>query len=324
MRLGTIGTNWITRKFVDAAHQDGFLKLTAVYSRKMETGEKLAAHYGVQNVYTDLQAMFDAVDVVYVASPINLHFQYTKAALLAGKHVICEKTAFSNLKEYEEIKKLREETGLFVMEAMRTTQNPNAKRIKDALQKIAPVRYAHLPYMQYSSRYDSYKKGEIFPVFDNAYSGGSLYDLGVYSLYLALYLFGLPKKMEFMAVKLDTGVAALDAMLLGYDSMIAVVSSGKICDNYEHCEIMGENGSIVLSHPGDVDKAVIKTKTGEELIVDQTYENDMFYEAKEFARILKEQDRKAEDALFVRTGEVIKILQEARKKENIVFGSEQA
>ena len=83
IRFAVIGTNWITRQFVDAAHETGKLKLTAVYSRSLEQAQSFSNDYLVEHLFTSLDEMAqsDAIDAVYIASPNSLHFPQTKLFL---------------------------------------------------------------------------------------------------------------------------------------------------------------------------------------------------------------------------------------------------
>ncbi len=76
IRFAVIGTNWITRQFVEAAHESGKYKLTAVYSRSLEQAQHFANDFSVEHLFTSLEAMAesDAIDAVYIASPNSLHF----------------------------------------------------------------------------------------------------------------------------------------------------------------------------------------------------------------------------------------------------------
>lgn len=83
IRFAVIGTNWITRQFVDAAHETGKYKLTAVYSRSLEQAQTFANDYPVEHLFTSLEAMAqsEAIDAVYIASPNSLHFPQTELFL---------------------------------------------------------------------------------------------------------------------------------------------------------------------------------------------------------------------------------------------------
>ena len=67
---------------------------------------------------------------VYVGTPHTLHYEVAKAALLAGKHVLCEKATTSNAYELRELLALAKEKNLFFMEAMWTRFQPIAKEVK--------------------------------------------------------------------------------------------------------------------------------------------------------------------------------------------------
>lgn len=72
IRFAVIGTNWITRQFVDAAHETGKFRLAAVYSRSLEQAQSFANDYPVEHLFTSLEAMAqsDAIEAVYIASEL--------------------------------------------------------------------------------------------------------------------------------------------------------------------------------------------------------------------------------------------------------------
>ena len=80
MKIGTIGTNFITDYILENIEKTEGLSCGAVYSRKEETGRKLADKYRISKVYTDLDQMLqdDSIDCIYIASPNSLHFEQAK------------------------------------------------------------------------------------------------------------------------------------------------------------------------------------------------------------------------------------------------------
>lgn len=83
IRFAVIGTNWITARFVDAAHESGKMKLAAVYSRKVEQAKEFGDNYNVTECFDNLEAMAasDQIDAVYIASPNALHYSQAKLFL---------------------------------------------------------------------------------------------------------------------------------------------------------------------------------------------------------------------------------------------------
>ena len=70
LKLGIIGTSWISHEFIKAAHQTGHYHLQAMYSRKMKTAQEFCEPYGAISCYTDVIDFLDSeLDVVYIASP---------------------------------------------------------------------------------------------------------------------------------------------------------------------------------------------------------------------------------------------------------------
>ena len=103
MNLGILGTGSIARTMAAEFAKVPAFHCAAVCSRQKATGEALARSFGIPKVYTDYDAMLTDPDIelVYIATPNSLHYAQTKAALLAGKNVLCEKPMATSAAEAE-------------------------------------------------------------------------------------------------------------------------------------------------------------------------------------------------------------------------------
>ncbi|HBP95906.1 MAG TPA: oxidoreductase, partial [Pantoea agglomerans] len=162
IRFAIVGTNWITRQFIDAAHETGAMKLCAVYSRSQQQAEAFIADYPCKQTFTSLEALAASpeIDAVYLASPNALHCQQALLFMSHGKHVICEKPLASNLAEVEQMIACAREHQVVLFEAFKTASLPNFLRLQQALPDVGKLRKALLNYCQYSSRYPRYLNGE--------------------------------------------------------------------------------------------------------------------------------------------------------------------
>lgn len=95
MKLGIIGTNWITDAFIEGAINSGEWALTAVYSRTEEKAHAFGEKYGELTYFTDVEEMgkSNVLDAVYIASPNALHFEHA-VSLLKNKNMSSLKNQF--------------------------------------------------------------------------------------------------------------------------------------------------------------------------------------------------------------------------------------
>jgi scyllo-inositol 2-dehydrogenase (NADP+) len=326
IRFGVIGTNFITVQLLDSMKGMPDFTLTAVYSRTEEKAKEFAAKYEAKFTFTNIgeMAKSDEIDAVYIASPNSFHASQSITFLKNGKHVLCEKPMASNTRELEEMQKVAKDNNVLLMEAMKTTLLPNFKSIQENLYKIGKVRRFFGSYCQYSSRYDSYKQGTILNAFNPVFSNGSLMDLGVYSLYPMVVLFGKPKEIKATAVMLDSGVDGGGSILLQYDEMDAVVLHSKINNSYLPSEIQGENGSILLDKMSTPNKVEIRYKDGTVESISQLQDKPfMYYEVEEFINLIK--SGKTESAInsFLHSKITAEIIDEARKQIGLVYPADQ-
>ena len=254
VRLATIGTNFITEYLLEASrHCTGFT-LEAVCSRNEQNAKAFAQKWGAKRYFTsvdDLAACPD-VDAVYIATPNFTHHEYAMKLLAAGKHVLVEKSAAANQREYQQMLALAEQKGLVCLEAIRIAFNPDLELIRQSLAELGKIRRVVLTCGAYSSRYDNFKKGIIENAFRPEMCNGALMDLGVYAINIMADLFGAPQKVNADVVKLENGLDAVLTATCTYPGMLATIFTSKVADNNNLSEIQGEDGlwsSVFAARP---------------------------------------------------------------------------
>lgn len=103
IRWGLLGASTIARERIVNAIRSNGGDVASVYSSDQERADEFADTLGIVRRTTDLGALFDHCDVVYVSSLNRLHHVHVLAAATAGKHVLCEKPLATNLDEAAEM-----------------------------------------------------------------------------------------------------------------------------------------------------------------------------------------------------------------------------
>lgn len=322
IRLGVIGTNWITERFLEAAKLVEEFSLTAVYSRTEEKAKGFAGKYGVHTIFTNLEEMAesDEIDAVYIASPNSHHSRQAVLFLDNKKHVLCEKPLASNAAEVKKMIDAAQKNEVLLMEAMKSTVMPNFESIEKNISKIGAIRRFSGSYCQYSSRYDAYKKGTVLNAFNPEFSSGALMDLGIYVIYPLVVLFGKPNKIQATGTLLESGADGQGTILLSYDEMEAVVMYSKITESNQPSEIQGEHGSILINKISGPEAVDIHYRDGsrESISVKQDMPS-MYYEVKEFVELIHQGKIESDKNSFANSLLTIEIMDEARKQIGIVF-----
>lgn len=317
LRFGIIGTGRISDWVLKGAAQDSRIKITAVCSRTAEAAQAFVDRNpfaGGARIYTSVEEMAadPDVDAVYVGTPNQTHCAYTKICLKAGKHVLCEKPLALNASEGREMIAAAGESGCLLMEAMVSTLNPNFRAVADRIDEIAPVRNYSSSFCQYSSKYEALKDGVVGTCFKPG-TAGAMRDVGVYTIYPLVCLFGRPARVSgrlrtFMTDEGETDVHG--TACLGYEGMDVTLTWSKICDSFLPTEIAGEKGNLILDEihiarkaeivPHSAPTSGLGPKPGRTVISDGLPYNEYYYEFKEFADLI-EQGRTESDINSLRT-----------------------
>ncbi|WP_111976870.1 Gfo/Idh/MocA family protein [Algibacillus agarilyticus] len=324
IRFAIIGTNFITDQFIDALQQVNGAKLQAVYSRTLETAQAFAQKHNAKQTFTDLKALAQSsdIDAVYIASPNSFHLTHAMTLMNAGKHVLCEKPLAVNSVQLQAMVECAKANNVTFMEALFTTHLPNYQQIKQYLPELGKIHRINASYCQYSSRYDKYLAGENPNTFNPEFANGSLMDLGIYTVFPVLDLFGKPDDIISTGIKLDSGVDGCGEMLLTYkkQALIAHLSHSKINHSVFHNEIQGEKASMVIEHISQLRSVKLHYKDGSEkdISVEQN-SNVMFYEVAHFVELILQQKIESPINTWQLSANVMKVLDKARQQQGITY-----
>jgi predicted dehydrogenase len=133
LRIGVIGAGGFGLCALQQFLQAPGVELAAIAGTHREAALAMGRRFGVADVVEPGIVLADAgIDLVYIATPPFLHFDHARAALLAGKHVICEKPLAMTVAEADELLALAEERGLLCVANLMQRYNP----LYDAVRRL--------------------------------------------------------------------------------------------------------------------------------------------------------------------------------------------
>ena len=321
IRFGVVGTNFITDWLIAGAKEDARFELVAVCSRTEERAREFAAKHSIPLTFTSLEEMAksDAIDAVYIATPNCTHAAYSILCMNHGKHVLCEKPLASNAREVQSMIDAAKRNGVALMEAMIATLNPNFDIIRKHIADVGTVRRYFGSYCQYSSRYDKYKEGIVLNAFKPELSNGSVMDIGVYTIYPMVALFGKPERITAQGVLLSTGVDGQGTATFRYPGIEASVAFSKIADSYLPGIIDGEKASLVIDKIQTPESVVLRNRQGSSELGVKFDHDIYYYEVAEFIDLIVDHKQQSEVNSWATSLATIEIIDEIRRQMGVEF-----
>jgi predicted dehydrogenase len=213
-RWGILGTGNIAGQFARGLRDCPRAVLAAVGSRSRQKARRFGQQFDVAHCHGSYQALVEdpSVDVVYVATPHSLHKDNMILALEAGKAVVCEKPLAMDCEQARQAVDLARRKNLFLMEAMWTKFLPPFVKLRQLLARgvIGDVRIVSA---DLGFRLDPDPRHRLF---DTNLGGGCLLDVGIYCIWLATTILGVPKKVSGEVFIGSTGVDEQETISLGY------------------------------------------------------------------------------------------------------------
>ena len=246
IRWGILGCGRIARKFAADLRLVADAELTAIASRNKETLELFAKDFPCRHLHNSYESLAanNEVDVIYVATPHSHHYEHTILCLNHDKAVLCEKAFAINTRQAKEMIKIAKERKVFLMEALWTKFLPHYKKLQELLeQKALGDIKSVLVNFGFKTTDQSPKR-----LFDPLLGGGTLLDIGVYNVFMAMSVLGKPDAIEATMTPSPTGVDEQIAVLFKYNSgAMAQLFSSFVTNLPIQAEINGTEGNITLT-----------------------------------------------------------------------------
>ncbi len=249
LNWGILATGRIAHTLASAIRQTPGNTLVAVGSRSQSAADEFANQYDGTRAYGAYSALLadKDVDVVYVATPHNDHASWCIEALLAGKHVLCEKPAGLNHAEVMAMVHAARTQQRFFMEAFMYRCHPQTRMVKALIDggAIGEVRHIEANFGYHTAVNPASR------LFSNALAGGGILDVGCYPVSLARLVQGSePESISAVGHLGSTGVDEWSSALLGFKSGVgAQIATGVQVNIDNTARISGSSGWIHLPNP---------------------------------------------------------------------------
>jgi len=248
VRFGILSTAAIAEHLIGPLRQSPLTEPVAVASRDGDRAAAWAARHGLPVSHASYEALLaDArVEAVYVPLPNGLHGAWTRAALEAGKHVLCEKPLTASAAEAHDLFALAAERGLVLAEAVMYRHHPQTAAIgRLVAERLGPLRALHAAFHYPIDGLD----GDVRARPELA--GGALRDLGVYCVSaLNLLAGGEPRtvvgRARLHAGGVDVGFAGLLSYAGGVEATFDCSMDGALSLGLT---VVGADGTLTVPNP---------------------------------------------------------------------------
>ena len=328
IKWGILGLGKIARKFAADLPHTGNSELVSVASRSRENAKQFATEFNAKNYYDDYTQLVNdrEVDVIYIATPHSHHYANTMLCLNASKPVLCEKAFAVNTREAKEMIALARSKKIFLMEALWTRFLPAHIKMREILKegligtpKSVLINFGFRPQEPIAPR-----------IYDPALAGGTLLDIGIYNVFIAMSVLGKPDAIDAQMTRASTGVDAQCSIVFNYkDGSIAQLFSTFLSDLSTEADIAGTNGRIRLTNRFYAPESKIEYYPGRietKQIIDTTEVSKGFgyqYEARHVAECIAAGKTESPMVTHDDTLNLMEVLDTIRKKAGIVYPADE-
>ncbi len=273
IKWGILSTAKIGReKVIPALQNSRNCEVTAIASRNLEKANQTASALNIPVAYGSYEELIrdPNIDVIYIPLPNHLHFDYTIAALKAGKHVLCEKPIALNQREARLInKEAAKYPELKIMEAFMYKFHPQWVKAKELVQKgiIGVIKNINTQFSYYNVDANNIRnKSDV--------GGGALMDIGCYCISFPRFLLD-KEPLSVVGNRIFDPIFKTDILTSGILFFEDDITANFTCSTkmfpYQRTNIIGETGRIDIDLPCNAPldtptKITIYTSNGEETL----------------------------------------------------------
>ena len=243
-RIGIVGCGLIAKRFVPEASFVSGVDIAGVYDIDVTIGKDFATANNISNSYASFDEMLNDVDAVYVSTPHLSHYEYSKRAITAGKHVLCEIPLVLEKEQARELYLLADEKGVVLMEANKTAHCPAFNHLmvmikSGAIGEVVDIEASLSRLLPDRSRRE----------FDAAQAGGSMYESAVYPLLPIFRLLGTEYSEMNLYSRMENGVDIYTKGVMRYPKAVCSFKLGLGVKTEGNLVISGTKGYAYVQAP---------------------------------------------------------------------------
>ena len=244
IRLGIVGTGRVAPRFLSEAKFVSGAEIVRAYNPIKEDADAFYKRTGIPVMTEDYNDFLGEVDAVFIASPNETHYEYAKASIEAGRHVLIEKPLSFTRHDSEILYKLAEDKNLVLMEGIKTAYCPGFGQMMNVAQsgRIGEIKDVEACFTRLAS--------EGSREATDAEYGGSFLEFGSYTLLPIMKLLGTDyKDISFHTIWGVDGVDKYTKAELFYDNAMATSKNGVAVKAEGNLVIAGTKGYILAPSP---------------------------------------------------------------------------
>lgn len=244
IKWGIVGLGNIAQQFASELQLIDSAELFAVASRNIDKAKEFANSFECSKAYGSYDEIFqdENIDILYIATPHDSHAALTIKALQNNKNVLCEKPLALHYSDVQEMIATAKKHKKFFMEAFWTRFNPSMRETLQHIQDgtIGEVKYVNADFSIKFENPDNTRMTDL------KLGGGALMDIGVYPLFLAYLILGVPKEILAKSNFHSSGADAQTSIIMQYENAQAVLHTSFLYTNTVEATITGTKGRINL------------------------------------------------------------------------------
>jgi predicted dehydrogenase len=327
IKWGILGAGHIAHKFAADLKLVAGAQLVAIGSRTQQAADDFGNEFDIKNRHSSYEALVNdlEVDVIYIATPHNLHCENTLLCLQHNKALLCEKPFAMNADQTRKMIAMARERKVFLMEALWTKFLPHYIKTREMIGQgmLGDIRSVLINF--------GFKPAPPVPVrlFDPSLGGGTLMDIGIYNVFMAMSILGKPDTIEASMTPAATGVDEQCAILFKYkNGAMAQLFSSFSSNMATEADIAGTEGRIRLTsrfyEPGATVEYYPKYPESREVIPVEKEEGSGYqYEARHVTACLQNGLTESDVITFADTIMLMETLDEIRKIAGIRYTTDE-
>jgi predicted dehydrogenase len=320
IRWGIIGLGNIANKFAADLATVENAELVAVASRNQQRANEFAIRHNSKKAYNSYAALAKDVeiDAVYIATPHSFHKEHSILCLQNKKAVLCEKPFAMNLEEVTEMISVARENNVLFMEALWTFFLPHFSYVLDIVKR---EKFGKLKNLE--ADFGFFRDfDETSRLFKKEVGGGSLLDIGVYPIFVALATLGKPNAIDANATFFKNGADSSCTAVFHYDKAKATLKSTLLEETKTEAVFTFDTAIVRINRQFHQPTTVVVIQNNQEEIINFDCKTIGYnYEIEHFNQLLRENKKESPLMTFDFSKNIINTLDKVREIIGLAYTS---